>query len=462
MSVPVRCVPVLLPLAAALLLASGAARAVTITVTSNDDSTSREPCTLRNAITAINYGNAVLYAGCRANASGPFGDNDTVVFAASLADSTITLAQGQITNYAPLTIAGSGQTVDAGNASRILSTIAYLGMKNLTLTRGSSSGNGGALYANQAFVSLDHVTVTASRAANGGGVAIVNGSGTLGNVIMDGNLATNAAGLFVSAANVTLKNSTVSNNAATCAGACGGGIAVVSGSTFTLAASTLSGNSIASSGANAAGGLYASDSKINAVNSTIAANTASGSDAIAGALFESQSSTALTHGAWLTNTTLAANAATSASPAAMATGGALIGHAGPGQLILANTILSANSASAAGIPDATPDLAGSGSTTADHSLLGAALAAKLTGNGNVFSDAPGLAALADYGGATQTMALSGNSPGVDAGSNAAALDSASHPLTADQRGRTRSVGGTVDIGAYEFAGDHLFADRFGG
>jgi hypothetical protein len=462
MSVPARCAPVLLPLAAALLIASVTARAVTITVTSNDDTTSREPCNLRNAITAINYGNAVLYAGCRANASGPFGDNDTVVFAASLANSSITLAQGQITNYAPLTIAGSGQTIDAGNTSRILSTIAYLGMKNLTLTHGNSSGNGGALYANQAFVSLDHVTVTASRAANGGGVAIVNGSGTFIDATVNGNLATNAAGMFVSAAHVTLTNSTVSDNAATCAGACGGGIAVVSGSTFALAASTLSRNNVASSGANAAGGLYASDSKIYAVNSTIAANTATGPDAIAGALFESQSSATLTHGVWLTNATLAANTATSASATATTTGGALIGHAGPGQLILANTILSANSASATQVPSLTPDLAGSGSTSADHSLLGAALAAKLAGNGNGFSDAPGLAALGDYGGATQTMALSGNSPAVDAGSNAAAVDTASRPLTADQRGRTRSVGGTVDIGAYEFPGDHLFADRFGG
>jgi hypothetical protein len=461
MSAPAR-VPVLLPLAAALLLASGAARAVTITVTSNDDTTSREPCNLRNAITAINYGNAVLYAGCRANASGPFGDNDTVVFAASLANSTITLAQGQITNYAPLTIAGSGQTIDAGNASRILSTIAYLGMKNLTLTRGNSSGNGGALYANQAFVSLDRVNITASHAANGGGVAIVNGSAALSNISVDHNTATNAAGIFASAANVTLTNASVSDNSATCAGACGGGIAVVSGSTFTLSASALSRNTVASIGANAAGGLYASESKINAVNSTIAANTAAGSDAIAGALFENQSSAATTHGVWLTNSTLAANTATSASATAMATGGALIGHAGPGQLILANAILSANSASVAGTPNLTPDFAGSGGTTADHSLLGAALAAKLAGNGNVFSDAPGLAALGDYGGATQTMALLGNSLAIDAGSNAAALDAASHPLTADQRGRTRIVGGTVDIGAYEFPGDHLFADRFGG
>ena len=53
-----------------------------------------------------------------------------------------------------------------------------------------------------------------------------------------------------------------------------------------------------------------------------------------------------------------------------------------------------------------------------------------------------LAPLGDYGGPTQTVALMSDSPAINRGNN---LDA---PPT-DQRGLTRIVGGTIDIGAYE-------------
>src|SRR5262249_17483188 len=64
---------------------------------------------------------------------------------------------------------------------------------------------------------------------------------------------------------------------------------------------------------------------------------------------------------------------------------------------------------------------------------------------------PGLSTLADNGGPTQTIALLPNSPAVDAGSNALAVDPQGNPLTTDQRGPgfPRIVNGTVDIGALE-------------
>jgi len=72
--------------------------------------------------------------------------------------------------------------------------------------------------------------------------------------------------------------------------------------------------------------------------------------------------------------------------------------------------------------------------------------------GSVFADAL-LAAPADNGGRTQTMALPANSPAVDAGTALGA------PAT-DQRGQARF--GAVDVGAYEFVIDEIFADGFGG
>ena len=62
--------------------------------------------------------------------------------------------------------------------------------------------------------------------------------------------------------------------------------------------------------------------------------------------------------------------------------------------------------------------------------------------------------MADNGGPTQTIALLSNSPAIDAGSNALAVDPQGDPLTTDQRGTgyPRIVHGTVDIGAFEFTG----------
>ena len=64
---------------------------------------------------------------------------------------------------------------------------------------------------------------------------------------------------------------------------------------------------------------------------------------------------------------------------------------------------------------------------------------------------PLLAPLGDYGGPTQTMALLPGSPAIDKGDNTLVpIDpSTGLPVTTDQRGFTRVVNGTVDIGAFE-------------
>ena len=63
-------------------------------------------------------------------------------------------------------------------------------------------------------------------------------------------------------------------------------------------------------------------------------------------------------------------------------------------------------------------------------------------NGNIIGQDPKLDALADNGGATQTMALGAGSPAIDTGKNTGC------PAT-DQRGVARPVGTGCDIGAYE-------------
>ncbi|MEP7038175.1 MAG: carboxypeptidase-like regulatory domain-containing protein, partial [Acidobacteriota bacterium] len=64
---------------------------------------------------------------------------------------------------------------------------------------------------------------------------------------------------------------------------------------------------------------------------------------------------------------------------------------------------------------------------------------------------PKIMPLADNGGATQTHKLMSDSPAINAGSNALAVDQNNTALTTDQRGAgfPRINDGTVDIGAFE-------------
>jgi len=75
-----------------------------------------------------------------------------------------------------------------------------------------------------------------------------------------------------------------------------------------------------------------------------------------------------------------------------------------------------------------------------------------TGTYGIFAD-PRLLPLASNGGLTQTHALLPNSPAINGGFNADALDQTGAALTTDQRGAgfPRINGGTVDIGAVEAA-----------
>jgi hypothetical protein len=108
----------------------------------------------------------------------------------------------------------------------------------------------------------------------------------------------------------------------------------------------------------------------------------------------------------------------------------------------------------------TDDIAGTVSSASAYNLIGTGGSGGLTNgtNGNLVGVAnPGLdpTGLQNNGGPTQTIALLSNSPAIDAGSNALAVDPTTGlPLTTDQRGAgfPRIVNGTVDIGAFEFQG----------
>ena len=124
-----------------------------------------------------------------------------------------------------------------------------------------------------------------------------------------------------------------------------------------------------------------------------------------------------------------------------------------GTATLDNTIVALNTNGGT----AADDISGSVSTSSGYNLIGTGGSGGLVNgvNGNQVGVAnPGLGALAEYGGPTQTIALLPGSPAIDAGSNALAVDASGNPLTTDQRGAgyPRVVNGTVDIGAFESHG----------
>ena len=475
--------------AIALALGSGAAGAATITVDSSDDNAASTSCNLRSAIASINAGAAG--AACAAATTGTFGDNDTIQFDGALAASTITLTQGQFAPTKPMTIQGSGQTIDAAGASSVMYALyAGLVLNDLTIRNGYSasvaggisvvggtvtlnrvdmSGNtvsggalgafggqvasiqvnssylhgntgasGGAVHVQNGELHLADTLIAATTAtSSGGAVAIAGGPMTATDCQFVGNSAANG-GAISTAAYVLLERTTFSGNSATQSGGAG----YFSGSSGTLAFvdSTLSGNSAANGGAI---GMTHGGS-IDVTNSTLSGNTATGSGgAIYGRKYPQVT---------LTNATISGNSAASGGGMWIAADG----NYGTTTLASSNSIVSANSAGNG------KDMAGSyAQLTGNNNLFGTALNVapfNNAGNANVFSDNPGLGPLADNGGTTNTRALLAGSPAIDAGSNAVAAG-----LTTDQRGTgfARVVGGTVDIGAYEYLGeDRIFLGDF--
>ncbi|MCW6039022.1 DUF4347 domain-containing protein, partial [Spirulina subsalsa FACHB-351] len=221
---------------------------------------------------------------------------------------------------------------------------------------------------------------------------------------------------------VTLNYSTVTDNQANRGG---GGINGDGG--VILNHSTVSGNS-----ANEDGGGIRSLGGVTLINSTVSGNSAGTNG---GGI---RSVPAVT----LTNSTVAFNQANGLGGGVYLWGATHTIH---------NSIIANNTSPTA------PDIGVAGTPTFNisHSLIGNTTGMSGNGlptngvNGNLVGVDPKLAPLTNNGGPTQTHALGLNSPALNGGSNDLATG-----LTTDQRGApgARIVGGTVDMGAFEWQG----------
>jgi hypothetical protein len=200
---------------------------------------------------------------------------DTIMFDASLAGSTISLALGELVIASDVTIDGdvvgndnkADITVDAHGASRVFNVTAGTStLDSLTITGGEAGplGYGGGInVAGGTALTVAHSTVSNSHAYMGGAISSY-GTLTLADSTISGNSATYGGGIFVNAT-AALTNVTVAGNSASMYG---GGIATGFQSELAVTNATLSGN------AASAGGGIINYNDLMLTNSIVAGNAA--------------------------------------------------------------------------------------------------------------------------------------------------------------------------------------------
>lgn len=313
-------------------------------------------------------------------------------------------------SFDPVTLAGGGGGVlgDPGNGTLLISNSIISDSRTLSGRVGGgaylTADTGGTVRVEKSVIENN------SSDGGGGGLAIGYGSGQVSETTVSGNTTTDGSGggILLESGSVTIEYSTISGNSAKGSFGNGGGLSLKGPSTVQNV--TISGNSAVLSG----GGLY----------------------------LEHTSSTFNLKSNTLTNNRADADNNSSGS------GGGL--HVQSGSGVMHNTIVADNYKGSGATED---DLSGTLHATSSYNLIGTGGSGGLSngtnGNQTGVSD-PGLGALADNGGSTQTHALLIDSKALDAGSNALALGST------DQRGFTRTADSadanstaTADIGAYE-------------
>jgi predicted outer membrane repeat protein len=301
-------------------------------------------------------------------------------------------------------------------------------IQGMTLERGKVTGsNDGGAIRNSGNLTLNSVLFEQDSTARHGGAIHSTGTLRVTDSTFTGNLAANMGGA------ISVQSSATD-------------ALVVEGSTF-FENDALDGGAIRIHGSNGSG-------TATIVNSTLSGNTAAQN---AGGIRLTSVAPALT----IINSTITLNQAdTNTTDGVSGQGGGI--HIGGGSVTLHNSIVAANTAAST----AGNDIHGAVESTSDYNLLGTGEQGSQPGSHNVWTNNPGLAPLGDYGGPTKAHALLSSSLAIDKGSDAQAMFGGV-ALVRDQRGFARNVdagtsgptGGTVDIGAFEYAAPIIVSTR---
>ncbi|MHC4874901.1 MAG: choice-of-anchor Q domain-containing protein [Planctomycetota bacterium] len=200
---------------------------------------------------------------------------ETISFDAALNGTTIALTGSELPVLYPVIINGPGAgllTIDAGDLSRVFNvddstgTSIAVSISGLTLTRGMSDGDGGAIRNNETLTLADLV-ITASSAASGGGV-FNSGVLTVNDSTLSNNLAQYGGGIVDALATLNVNRSTIADNVATVQGA---GIRI-GRTTAVITDSAILRNTVTGEG----GGIASYQSNLTVSNSTVFGNEARG------------------------------------------------------------------------------------------------------------------------------------------------------------------------------------------
>jgi len=285
----------------------------------------------------------------------------------------------------------------------------------------SDAGGGGAMISFTNVVNIDNC-VFSNNTVTGGGNA-------------GGAIASYNGGTF------NISNTTFINNTAPTSK---GGAIYNQGSNAPIAALVITGSTFSQNSASRGGAIYneafsgAFDATVTVTNSTFSGNNSTGNNG-AGAIVNTVSNFTAGDGTATINMascTVADNTATGTGSASQILN--RTNAQGTAVFNVRNTIISG----------ATPTVVTIGTsstiTSQGNNLVSDSLT-DFTASGDQVNTDPRLGVLRNNGGPTQTLALLGGSPAIDAGNNSGA------PAT-DQRGITRPVNAIVDIGAFESLG----------
>ena len=305
---------------------------------------------------------------------------------------------------------------DDNSLSACTAAINDCSLRSAIAIANSTAGNETINFDSGVFAASQTITLT------NGNIPISNDSITINGINglrISGN---DASRIFIIATGATLNlnNLTLTN------GFQGGdGGAIFSQGTLNITNSTISANRATERG----GGIFNFAGTVNLVNSTISGN-------FLNAVSQGGGIYNLSGTVNSTNSTITNNSA--------GDGGGIYNDSGT--VNAGNTIIAGNNSATS------PDFFGT-LDSRGYNLIGSTNLTTITGitNGNILNVNAQLAPLADNGGGTFTHQLLANSPAVDAGSNALAVDANAQPLTTDQRGAgySRIYNFTVDIGAFE-------------
>lgn len=464
------------------------APAVLTVNTATDETTADNFLSLREAINVVNSESTNGLSQDELNLVNQtelLGSEDTIVFDPGLNGQTITLngSQLSLTRNVKVTGLGADQLMISGNnSSRVLEVdpSVTVTLSGLTIANGGGRDEGGGIENSGTLTvincTLSHnsagegggiensgkLTVTGctlsdnSGELDGGGIANFSGSGmTVSDCIFSGNSTgedgDGGGGIFSTFGSVVVSNSTFSDNLNTGDDALGGGIC--NEGTLTLTNCTFSGNRDTAF----AGGGIANFGQMTVTNCALRNNSAPFGGGISNSRQMTVSNCTLWNNSasnWgggiyndgtlaLTDSTLSGN---SASVTGEGGGGGIFNATSelrPVVLRVANTLIAGNTTAGSG-----PDINGA-VTSLGYNLIGNPSGASGLIGTDLLGVNPQLGPLQDNGGPVPTMALLPDSPAIDAGSDALAVDASGQAVPTDQRGFARIANDTVDIGAFE-------------